>query len=82
MNFGVTGDAAPNAAFIERGKVLLRGSGRGFLDLLGLPFAAWNRALLVGIGGDKACVDRKSIGAQSLHTSGRFALGNVFSGVG
>jgi hypothetical protein len=64
MNFGVTGDAAPNAAFIERGKVLLRGSGRGFLDLLGLPFAAWNRALLVGIGGDKACVDRKSIGAH------------------
>jgi hypothetical protein len=49
---------------VESGKVLLRGSGRGFLDLLGLPLAAWIRALLVGVSGDKACVDRKSIGAH------------------
>ena len=34
------------------------------LDLLRLPLAAWNRALLVGVRSDKTRVDRKSVGGD------------------
>src|ERR1700733_5351435 len=34
------------------------------LDLLRLPLAAWNRALLVCVRSDKTRVDRKSVGAD------------------
>ena len=53
MNFGVTGDAAPNAALSKMARYSLRGANRGSLDLLRLPLAAWNRSLLVGVGSDK-----------------------------
>ena len=49
---------------IERGKALLRGAGHGFPNLLGLPFAAWNRSLLVGVGRNQAGVNRKPVGAD------------------
>ena len=49
---------------VERGEIFACGANRVLLDLLRLPVLAWNRALLVGVGGDKACVDRKSIGAD------------------
>jgi len=40
------------------------GANRVLLDLLRLPVLAWNRALIVGVGGDEACVDRKSVRAH------------------
>jgi hypothetical protein len=49
---------------VESGKILLRCAGRGLLDLLGLPIAAWNRLLLIGVGGNQAGVDRKPVGAD------------------
>jgi hypothetical protein len=49
---------------IEGGEVLLRGANRILLDLLRFPVLARNRALLVGVGGDEAGVDRKSVGAH------------------
>ena len=66
MNFGVTGEAAPNAASSRVARYSCAARVAVSYDLLGLPLAAWKRALLVRVGGDKACVDRKYIGAQPL----------------
>ena len=60
----MTGDAAPNAAASRVRKIFARGANRVLLDFLRLPVLACNRALLVGVGGDEARVDRKSIGAH------------------
>jgi hypothetical protein len=46
---------------VERGEIFACGANRVLLDLLRLPVLAWNRALFVGVGGDEACVDSKSI---------------------
>src|ERR1700733_2666187 len=45
-------------------KTFARGANRVLLDFLRLPVLACNRALLVGVGGDEACVDRKSVGGD------------------
>ena len=49
---------------VERSKIFARGANRFLLDLLRLPVLAWNRALLIGVGGDEACVDCKSVSAH------------------
>ena len=49
---------------VECGEIFARGANRVLLDFLRLPVLACNRALLVGVDGDEACVDRKSIGAH------------------
>ena len=61
---------------VERGEIFARGANRVLLDLLKLPVLACNRALLVGVGGDEAGVDRKSIGAHQplRHTALNDAL--------
>ena len=70
MNFGVTGQGGSERRVVESGKVLLRGAGRGFLDLFRLPLMACNRPLFVGVGRNQAGVDRKPVGADQ-------ALGNA-----
>jgi hypothetical protein len=57
MNFGVTGEASPNAASSRAAKY-------SCADLFRLPLAAWNRSLLVGVGRNQAGVDRKPVGAD------------------
>jgi hypothetical protein len=49
---------------IESGEILLRGAGRGFLDLFRLPLWARNRSLLVGVGSNQAGVDCKPVGVD------------------
>ncbi|MDH7809566.1 hypothetical protein P3T33_004726 [Rhizobium sp. AN67] len=56
MNFGVTGDAAPNSA-----------SSRTVSVLLCFPLSSWYRTLLVGIRCNKAGIDGKSFCEASLH---------------
>jgi hypothetical protein len=55
------GRGGAESRVVESGKVFLSGAGRGFLDLLGLPLAAWNRSLLVGVRCDQAGVNRKPV---------------------
>jgi hypothetical protein len=54
----------PKSRIIQSRKIFARGANRGVLDLLRLPVLARNRALLVGVGGDEAGIDRKFIGAD------------------
>src|ERR1700721_3064777 len=49
---------------VECGEIFARGANRVLLDLLRLPLAAWNRALLVRVRSDKTRVDRKSVGGD------------------
>ena len=68
MNFGVTGDAAPNAASSRVARYSCAARNRVLLDLLRLPVPCllWEPGpLLVGVRGDEAGVDRKSVGAAS-----------------
>ena len=64
MNFGVTGDAAPNAASssVARYSCVARVA----VSLISSDFhsLAWNRSLLIGVGRDQAGVDRKPVGAD------------------
>ena len=62
MNLGVTGEAAPNAASSSVARYSARGASRVFLEFLRVPILAWNRALLVGVGGDEARIDREPLG--------------------
>jgi hypothetical protein len=55
---------SPKSRIIQSRKIFARGANRVVLDLLRLPVLARNRALLVGVGGDEAGIDRKSIGAD------------------
>jgi hypothetical protein len=77
MNFGVTGEAAPNAVSSRVIRYSCAARVAGFIDLIGLPLAAWNRSLLVGVGGDQTGVDRNPVGANqalsdtALHKSSR-----------
>ena len=64
MNFGVTGDAAPKAASSSVARYSRAARQALSFDLLRLPVVAWNRALLIGVGGDQAGIDGKSIGAD------------------
>jgi hypothetical protein len=64
MNFGVTGEAAPNAASSRVARYSCAARVAASLISSGLPLAAWNRSLLVGIGRDQAGIDRKPIGAN------------------
>jgi len=64
MNFGVTGEAAPNAASSRVARYSCAARVAASLISSGLPLAAWNRSLLVGVGRDHAGVDRKPIGAN------------------
>ena len=64
MNFGVTGDAVPNAALSKVAQDIRARREPRSLDLLRLPVLACNRALLVRVRSDKTRVDRKSIGAH------------------
>lgn len=52
----------PERRVVERGEIFARGANRIFLKLLWSPVLAWNRALLVGVGGDEARVNRKPRG--------------------
>ena len=42
---------------VERGEIFARGANRVFLKLLWSPVLAWNRALLVGLGGAELFCD-------------------------
>ena len=64
MNFGVTGEAAPNAASSSVARYSRAARPAFVPDLLGFQSSLANRALLVGVGGDQAGIDREAIGAN------------------
>ena len=67
MNFGVTGDAAPNAALSKVARYLCLARVAVSLISSGLPLAAWNRSLLICVGRNRAGVNRKSVGADQAY---------------
>ena len=64
MNFGVTGEAAPNAASSSVARYSRAARPAFSLISSGFQSLARNRALLVGVGGNQAGVDRKPVGAD------------------
>ena len=57
--FGRNGRGRAECRVVERGEIFARGASRVFLEFLRVPILAWNRALLVGVGGDEARIDRE-----------------------
>ena len=61
---GRDGRGRPERRVVERGEIFARSANRVFLKLLGSPVLAWNRTLLVGVGGNEARVDREPLGSD------------------
>ncbi|OAI26419.1 hypothetical protein A1351_14905 [Methylosinus sp. R-45379] len=58
------GRSSAECGVIERRKIFARRAARVIFDFGGVPFAARNGALLVGVGSDQTCIDGEAAGAD------------------